>query len=164
MDDLGLALILLLVSSQSRAQEVFFDYGLGIFNSAKNAPTEVKVADIGYRGELYNGLYWQSKVGYWGEGSGDPTRNSSFYFSTGPTLLIDLKPIELRSGWGLATISDPDSYLGGNFPQFNGEVYAGVRDMYGNGIGVKYEHISSAGLVQPNVGRDFIALEISSKW
>lgn len=164
MNDLGLALVLLFISSQSHAQEIFFGYGLGVSNSAKNTHTEVKVANVGYRGELYNGLYWQFKGGYWGEGSSDPTRKSSLYFSTGPGLLIDLNPIELRSGWGLAAISRPDSYLGGAFPQFNGEVYAGVRDRHGNGIGIKYEHISSAGLVQPNVGRDFMLMEISTKW
>lgn len=164
MDDFGIALIVLFAASQAHAQEVFFGYGVGTFSSAKDAPSEVKTASLGYRGELYNGIYWQAKGGYWLDNSGDLSRKGSIYFSTGPSFLVDLKPIEIRSGIGLAFITQSDSYLGGNFPQFNEELYMGVRDKFGNGIGIKYEHISSAGLIQPNVGRDFVSVEISTKW
>lgn len=153
-----------LTSTTSYADETFGAYGIGAFNSAKNARAEVKAINLGYRSEIYNGFYWQYKIGYWGEGSGDERRKSSFYISIGPGLTIDLKPIELRSGWGIGAISNPDNYLGGRFPQFNGELYAGLRDRKNNGIGIKYEHISSASLIQPNIGRDFILLELSQKW
>lgn len=156
--------LIMLLSVSAQADEVFSSYGVGAFNSAKNSPAEVKVVNVGYRPELYNGFYWQFKAGYWGEGSGDESRKSSFYASTGPGLMIDLKPIEIRSGWGLCAITQPDAYLGGRFPQFNGELYFGLRDRKDNGIGVKYEHISSAGLVVPNDGRDFFILEISQRW
>lgn len=159
-----IGLFCILLCSASYADETFGSYGLGAFNSAKNSAAEVKVANLGYRAEIYNGFYWQFKGGYWGEGSGDPTRKSSFYASTGPGLTIDLRPVELRSGWGICAISNPDSYLGGRFPQFNGELYVGLRDKHDNGLGVKYEHISSAGLITPNDGRDFYILELSQKW
>lgn len=156
--------LFLLMATSSHAQEIGFSYGLGVFNSAKVSPTELKVANLAYRLELYNGIYWQTKVGYWGDGSGDPNRHSSFYLSTGPGLLVDLNPVELRSGWGLTAINRADSYLGGVFPQFNGEVYAGLRDKKGDGMGLKYEHISSAGLITPNLGRDFLMIEMSTRW
>jgi hypothetical protein len=54
--------------------------------------------------------------------------------------------------------------LGGAFPQFHGELYGGLRDSQGNGIGIKYNHFSSAGLVTPNQGRDFVLLELSVKY
>ena len=155
---------LLLFASPAFADEVFFGYGVGVFNSAKTSPTEAKVANLGVRTDLFGGFYWQFKLGYWGDGSGDPNRHNSAYISSGPGILVDLRPVEIRSGWGLAAITNPDSYLGGRFPQFNGELYLGLRDRYGSGIGVKYEHISSAGLIQPNEGRDFAALEISFRW
>jgi hypothetical protein len=164
MSDLLTALAFLAASSHTHYEEYFFGYGVGVANSAKNSSTEVKTLDLGYRVEVYNGIYWQAKAGFWGDGSGDPTRKSSFYLSTGPSLLVDLNPIELRSGWSLAGITSPDSYLGGAFPQFNGELYLGVRDRYGNGTGVKYQHFSSAGIYQPNVGRDFLMMELSLKW
>lgn len=152
------------MSNVSFADEVFFGYGVGVFNSAKDSPTEVKVANIGYRADILAGIYWQFKVGYWGDGSGDNSRHNSAYISSGPGIRVDLAPIELRSGWGLAAITNPDSYLGGYFPQFNGELYLGLRDKWGDGLGIKYEHVSSAGLLQPNLGRDFAALEISLRW
>lgn len=157
-------LTLLLAAVSARADEGFASFGLGVFNSAKYSAGEVKVGSVGIREEIHQGIYWQYKLGYFGEGSGDPTRKSSFYASTGPGMLIDLQPVEMRAGYGLAAISNPDSYLGGRFPQFQGEIYLGLRDPKGNGIGVQYEHISSAGIVTPNYGRDFMVLQLSQKW
>lgn len=164
MNDLATALFMLLATSNSNAEEAFLSYGVGTFASARDSGAETKVINGGYRLELINGFYWQFKSGYWKDMSGDPTRKDSLYFSTGPTMLIDLRPVEIRTGIGLSGITNPDSYLGGYFPQFNEELYVGGRDKNGNGIGVKYEHISSAGIIQPNVGRDFLILEISTKW
>ncbi|MCX9024629.1 MAG: acyloxyacyl hydrolase [Candidatus Methanoperedens sp.] len=156
--------LVLLIASSAHSQELGFSYGLGVFNSAKLSAVEVKVVNLAYRYEILNGLYWQAKVGYWGDGSGNPTRKGSFYASTGLGMKLDFRPIEFRSGWSLAGISQTDGYLGGNFPQFNGEIYVGVRDKKGNGAGIKYEHISSAGYFAQNVGRDFILLEMSKLW
>lgn len=148
----------------ANADSSFFNFGLGIANSAKTSRGETKVGALGYRSDLFDGIYWQYKVGFYGDGSGDETRKSSAFAFTGPGMLIDFKPIEIRAGWGLGGIATPDSYLGGRFPQFNGEVYLGVRDHRGNGIGLGYEHISSAGLVTPNQGRDFFVLQLSQQW
>lgn len=156
--------LLALISTPALADTMYSGYGLGVFNSAKSSAAEVKVGHIGYLKDLWDGVYWQAKVGYWGDGSGDGSRRNSAYVSTGPGLLIDLGQVEIRSGWGLAAISTPDSYLGGHFPQFNGDLYVGLRDKRGNGIGLQYEHTSSAGLVTPNAGRDFILLQISQSW
>lgn len=155
---------LILLSTLAQADEAFVGFGVGVFNSALYHTGEVKVGQVGYRKDIFNGIYWQAKLGFFGDGSGDPTRNSSLYASTGPGLLIDLKPIEMRAGYGIAAISTPDSYLGGRFPQFQGEFYVGVRDHRGNGMGLQYEHISSAGLVTPNMGRDFLILQLSQQW
>lgn len=161
----NLAIILFLaLASTARADEGFFSFGIGQANSAKYHTGEVKVGNVGLREEIYQGIYWQYKVGYFGDGSGDPTRKGSLYASMGPGMLIDLRPVEMRAGYGLAAISTPDSYLGGRFPQFQGEIYMGFRDHRGNGIGLQYEHISSAGLVTPNQGRDFLVLQLSQQW
>lgn len=157
-------IIAMVLSQPCLADESFVSFGIGAFNSAKQSHAETKVANLGYRSEIYDGIFWQWKAGFWGDGSGDSTRKSSFYVSTGPGMLIDLKPVEIRAAWGIGGISTTDSYLGGRFPQFNGEIYIGLRDHRGNGIGVKYEHISSAGLVQPNGGRDFTIVELSQGW
>jgi hypothetical protein len=157
--------VLSLMSLTAQAGEPFVGYGVGIFHSADYGPVSTKLFQLGYRTDLAGGFYWQNRVGYWSDSSPKETnRKNSAYASTGIGFLIDLRPIELRSGWGISGITTPDSMLGGHFPQFNGDLYIGVRDRNGNGIGVQYEHISSAGIVTPNEGRDFITLQLSTKW
>lgn len=157
-------LLFLLFSTYASADEVFVNYGIGLGESAVNSMVETKMIDFGYRDFLYNGFYWQNTLGYYGDGSGNPQRKSSFYGSTGFGLEVDIHPVELHSGWALAAISTPDIYLGGNLPMFNGNLGVNIRDKHQNGIGLTYSHISSAGLVQPNQGRDFLTLELSFKW
>lgn len=159
-----LLLLLLLMSSTCRADEAFLGYGLGIFNDAEYFVGQNKYGEIGYRQFLWDGIYWQYKGGFWGEGSPDSTRKAGFWVSTGPGLELDLQPIEIRSGWSIAAISTPDSQLGSRFPQFNGELYFGLRDKKGDGVGIQYEHISCASFCTPNQGRDFLILQLSQKW
>jgi Lipid A 3-O-deacylase (PagL) len=151
--------LFLLFSIIANADEVFLGYGLGVFNNS-----DTRVVNLGYREDIWQGIYWQNKLGFWSDGSGDPNRGSSLYASSGPGLLIDLDPIEIRNGIGLAIISSPDSYLGGIFPEFNENLYVGLRDKRGNGIGVEYEHLSNAGIYSQNMGRDFLEIQLSQRW
>ena len=164
MSDLCLGLILLIACTPTHADEAFVGYGIGIFNDASYNVGQMKVGDLGYRHFLFDGVYWQNKVGYWGEGSPDLSRSSSGFISSGLGLEMDLQPFELRSGYGLAAITSPDSQLGAVFPQFNGDLYAGFRDKKGDGIGLEYNHISCASFCSPNLGRDFIMIQLSQKW
>lgn len=157
-------ILCLLISSVCLADEVFLGYGVGVFGDAKYYTGQNKYLELGYRSVVWEGIYWQFKGGCWGEASPDKSRTSSAWLSSGPGLEVDLSPIEIRSGWGLAAISSPDSQLGGHFPQFNGEMYIGLRDKRGDAIGLQYEHISSAGIINPNLGRDFVTLQLSQKW
>lgn len=144
--------------------EAYLAYGVGVFHDADAFAGQNKYFNAGYRRGLWRGFYWNTKLGYYGEGSPDPTRKSSFFTSTGPGLELSLGALEIRSGWGIAAISTTDSQLGGRFPQFNGNAAIGIRDSKGDGLAIEYNHISSAGLVSPNQGRDFILLELSEKW
>lgn len=155
---------LLLLSTPVLADEAFLGYGVGILHDADHYVGQNKYAELGYREFIYKGVYWQYKGGFWGEGSSDITRKAGFWVSSGPGFEVDVQPIEIRSGWGLAAISTPDSQLGAYFPQFNGELYLGLRDKQGDGAGVQYEHISCANFCSPNQGRDFIVLQLSLKW
>ena len=148
----------------AQAEEAFVGYGLGVFHSAEKSPVETKILQVGYRVDLLDGFYWQARAGYWNDSSHELDRKSSGYASTGFGFLIDLKPMEFRSGWGIGGVTTTDGFLGGYFPQFNGELYVGARDKNGHGIGLQYEHISSAGIVTPNQGRDFVTLQLSTKW
>ncbi len=158
------AILCLLAGAPAHADEAFVGYGLGVFNSADEWIGQVKVGEVGYRHFLFDGVYWQNKAGYWGEGSNDKTRRASAWVSSGVGMELDLQPFEMRSGYGLAAISHPDSQLGSRFPQFNGELYVGLRDKEGDGVGFQYEHISCASFCSPNQGRDFVILQLSQKW
>lgn len=149
----------LLFSAAVSADEVFLGYGMGVVNS-----TDSRDVNLGFRKDLSDGFFWQFKGGLWVDNSGDPTRSNSGFVSSGPGFLVDFNPIEIRTSVGLAAITSPDSILGGPFPQFNEDLYVGVRDKRGNGVGFVYEHISSAGIEQPNYGRDFIELQWSKRW
>jgi hypothetical protein len=161
-------LVLLLISTTCFAYddgETFLGYGVGVFNDAKYYPGQNKYGEIGLRSFLFQGIYLQNKLGYEGEGSPDKTRKSGFWGSSGPGMEIDLRPIEMRAGGGLGFISNPDSQLGGVFPQFNTYFAIGVRDRKGDGMAFEYNHLSSAGLASgANEGRDFVILELSQKW
>lgn len=157
-------LAFLLCSLPSEADELFAGYGLGIFRGADSFFGQTKYADLGYRDFLWNGIYWQSKLGYIGEGSPDLTRKSGGWGSTGFGLESDLNPVELRGGAALAFITTPDSQLGAVFPQFNEDISIGFRDKTNNGIALQYNHISCATFCSPNLGRDFVVLELSIKF
>jgi Lipid A 3-O-deacylase (PagL) len=159
-----IAALLILSSSVAMADEGFIGYGLGVFHDADEHLGQNKYLELGLREDIWQGIYWQYKGGFWGEGSTDPTRKAGFWVSTGPGFEVDLNPVEFRSGWGLAAISNPDSQLGSYFPQFNGEIYLGLRDKKGDGVGFQYEHISCATFCNPNQGRDFVILQLSQKW
>jgi len=154
-------LALLLPTAAYCSDEMYLSFGFGAFSSAVNSPVEVKMYNGGYRLDIGNGFYCKFEGGAWADTSGQSGRSGSGYISSGPGIKIDLNPFEIRSGIALAAITTPDSYLGGAFPQFNEELYIGVRDKIGNGIGVEYEHISSANLYQENQGRDFAILQWS---
>lgn len=155
--------ILMTMTLNAFADEYFLGYGLGMFNSADHSPAQVKTLNLGCRSYFAPGFYTSYKGGFWIDNSPVSDRNGSIYASLGLGMKVEIQYIEMRAGWGLGAISSKDSYLGGNFPQFNGEIYFGFRDFTGHGIGLQYEHISSAGIVMPNKGRDFLLLQLSMK-
>jgi lipid A 3-O-deacylase PagL len=148
----------------AKADEAFMGFGVGVFNSAKHGYGEAKTYDLGARQDLVDGFYWQEKVGLWGIGGNPEGMKSSGYASTGLGFRVDFNPVEFHAGWSVAGITTPDTYLGGYF-QFNGDLGFTLRDTrHGNGIGLSYGHISSAGIEMPNQGRDFVTLELSQRW
>jgi len=164
MNDFCLALLCLLASAPTHADEAFVSYGVGVFHDADQWLGQMKIAEGGYRHFVFDGVYVQAKVGYWGEGSNDKERKNSAYAAVAPGMEVDLRPIELRGSYGVAIITTPDTQLGTRFPQFNGEIYIGLRDRRGDGIGIEYQHFSCASFCSPNQGRDAAALQLSLKW
>lgn len=158
-----LIILFFLNPSSCSSDELFFSYGLGVFKSAENVISETKAAHVGYRYGIFSPWSLQVKWGGWFDGSNNPIRSSSFYSSAGPQYIISTGYFEIRNGISVGFITNTDGYLGGNL-NFNPELYVGVRDKEGSGIGIVYNHFSSAGLNPINMGRDFVLIELSGKF
>jgi hypothetical protein len=151
--------LLLLWATLVDAAEPYLNYGVGVSRSL-----DTLTIGVGVRHDLVYGWYVNHETGIWVDRSGDPARCSSWYLGTGLGFMVDLRPLEFRNGYGVSFVSGTDSLLGGHLPQFHGELYLGLRDSVGNAFGIKYGHFSSAGLYEPNAGRDFVSLELSTRW
>lgn len=154
--------IFTLLSLNSNAEEVFGSFGIGVFNSAKSNPSEVRDIYVGWRKPIAQGTYFQVKGGMWADSAGQGRTNGGF-IGVGPGMMVDLNPVLIRAGVNGTVITNPDAYLGGWF-QMNEEVYLGLRDGIGNSIGIVYDHFSNAGIVQPNQGRDMISIQVGQSF
>lgn len=143
----------------SYGDEIFMSYGLGVFKSAENTISETKVVNLGYRKTLLSPWNLELKTGGWFDGSNNPLRHSSLYASAGPQYVITNGAFVLRNGIGFGFITSPDMYLGGYF-QFNPQLYLGYCDKDRACIGLNFNHFSSGGLSQPNIGRDSLSIEL----
>lgn len=141
------------------ADENLLSYGLGVFHSAENWPTETKFIRVAHRGDFDHISYWQAEGGLWVDTAGNGRYSSSF-LAASVGLKIDLSPIYFSNSFGLAAIAVPDTYLGGVFPQFTEEFTIGVKGTNNTSLGLSYKHFSSAGIISPNMGRDFLILSL----
>ncbi len=154
------ALLLILVSSIAHAKgdELLLDAGLGAFSTEGYSLSQVKFAKIGLQEDLWYSLKQRFNVGGWLDNRGQGRTSSAFGgYQIGFDVQNDVFEASVFSGPSL--ISSPDVALGG-IAQFNETVFFGIKDKAGETIGMAYNHFSSAGLEMPNMGKDFMCLEI----
>jgi Lipid A 3-O-deacylase (PagL) len=145
----------ILYAMSAKADEVYLTGAVGVFNSGKSSLSETKYTAAGYRTSL--GWFKQDlELGGWIDRV--PGRSGSAYSAYQVGWEVD-GPMIMRVMTGPAFISTTDEYLGGHF-QLKDDFYLGIKDTEGRTMGVKYNHISSAGIETPNIGRDFFGLEI----
>lgn len=146
------------VCLHSASAGTYIGYGVGVGHSAEHGATETKVLNLGYRDDLFLGLSYQMEVGYFNDIAGNGRKSSAW---VGPSLGVEVNayPLTLRQMIGPSFLSTTDSYLGGHF-QFNNDLYVGLKDKQDRSIGVNYKHLSSAGIYQPNIGRDLILVQV----
>lgn len=64
----------------------------------------------------------------------------------------------------IALMSSTDAYLGSLY-QFSEQLGLGIKDKNTQvGIGLTYTHISNAGIVTPNKGKDLMGIQVSIPW
>jgi hypothetical protein len=146
--------------SWCRADEVYSTAALGVFNSGKQSLSEEKFLNVGYRKPL-GPFIEQAEIGGWTDRAGNG-RGGSAYGAYQLGFEVH-GPILGRIATGPALITSPDSYLGGVF-QFTEDFFAGEEDAQGHSIGFIYKHISSAGIEQPNIGRDQMGFQIGLRF
>lgn len=151
--------LFLLLSLPAASDETVISYGLGIFHSAEHSPVETKIVRLARRQDFDSVSYWQLEGGLWVDIDGEG-RSSSMFGAASVGIKVDMRPFFFRNSLGVGFITAPDVYLGGAFPQFTEEFTLGAEGTNGTSIGLAYKHFSSAGIVSPNMGRDFIILSI----
>ncbi|CAM6003922.1 unnamed protein product [Sphagnum balticum] len=151
-------LVALLVATPVFAQDEFLiDAGLGAFSTIGDTLAQVKFGKIGLQEDLWYALKQRFNVGGWLDAR-DGMANSGFAgYQLGFVVQNDIYEMSIFSG--PSVITSPDTSLGGRF-QFNETVFFGIKDKLGNSIGAAYNHFSSAGIEMPNLGKDFLCLEI----
>lgn len=151
-------LILLLISSTAYADQFVTDVGLGQFGSRGASLSQDKFAKVGVQEELWNPFYQRFNLGGWMDTRGQDYSGAAFFgYQVGFEVTND---IFQGSIWtGPTVISATDQVLGGPI-QFNETIFFGIVDKNKDSIGIAYNHFSSASLYTPNLGRDYIGLEI----
>lgn len=120
-------LILLLISTAFAA-----DTSLGVGESSFQA---------NYRESVWDGIYLQFKGAYF----------DGVHVGAGGGLQIDLKPVELRGGLSAGPTT------GQAFLELDKEVYCGLRDRSGNGIGLQYDILSKS-------SRDYFTIQLIQRF
>lgn len=155
-----LILLMFAFSIQSYAQDDQWaiDGGLGVFSTQGTSLSDVKFAKVGIQEDIWDAFKQRVSVGGWLDSRGSGYSGSAF---GGYQLGFEVNNSVFQGGifTGPTLISTTDKDLGGIF-QFNDSINFGIKDDRGNVIGIVYNHFSSAGLESPNLGKDFMGLEI----
>lgn len=155
-------LFLLLLSPYVSAEdkEVTVNFGAGVFNSGVNSLAESKVLTLGLNNFFYGRrMFYRYELGLFTDSAGNGRKGSAF----GAGLLgvnVENPVFYAQGAFGASLLGTTDSYLGGHF-QFTEEVSVGINGTSATKLGFFYKHMSSAGIYDPNVGRDFVGVKLS---
>lgn len=151
---IALTILFFYTSHHARADDYSVRFGPGIANSKLTGATKA----FGFRREAE--MDWGLNNAFELGGYTDSRANHSAagLFKT----QLGVKPgmqegIYGKAFTGPCLISTTDSALGGHF-QFCEDIGIGLRDTK-TFMGIAYQHISSAGIESPNLGRDNILFE-----
>lgn len=156
MNKVGIGIIGMLTATQAMAGS-YIKFGSGALTQDI---AETRVIEVGYKHRLGFLLDYELGLGYYADRRSDLGRKSSVYSTASLGLDVKTGGVYIEAFGGLALISNPDSLLGGTFPQFTESLNIGLYDNRDVKIGFGYRHISSAGIFSPNMGRDFITINL----
>lgn len=163
---LNLLGILILGMAPLVEANVFAQWGVSAQHPGTQDMSAVKFVEFGRSGDYGRMAYtlgtggWIDNTGYTAK-SGDTTytAHSSYFVET----LFGVEPksdhFYLNYKLGPVIISDTDALLGSNV-QCGHELGFGMLDARGVRVGIIIKHFSNAGLVRPNIGRNFIGMRM----
>jgi hypothetical protein len=149
-----LALLTLLLSSTSLADGGYLKYGIGV----NDTPGATKAIFTGYQADITKVFMYQLELG----GYRDNNQSQDLIGVVSASIGVNTESNSgffLKVFFGPSLISQGDSRLSGNF-QFNNDLELGIKGFNDFSIGLDFKHISNAGLVPPNQGRDFLLLKL----
>ena len=151
-------LVLIFLCSIPVSAQQYMEAGTGLWNETQKQNSDVKFIEYGgiAVGNRYNLL---GGVGHWWDASHYFGAKDSFYFRTGLGVAIRTLPLCPSLYFGPAFITSPDTVLATNF-QFALEGNLMLIDNRSMGLGITIKHFSNAGIVQPNIGRNFVGARV----
>jgi len=157
-----IAIITVLLSNAvfAYAGDLLISAGVGQNILDRNGIPFERVGSIGYCYGLGPDLFIKPEAGYFGALAGDGLSSGWITSVIGVKATSQVGP-QLHIGLGPSYLTTPDNIkLSGHF-QFTLEGGIGMVDSTGKvSIGLSWHHISDAGIEQPNLGRDFIMVEL----
>lgn len=149
-----LGLLSSLISTYAKADEYILRFG-GMLNQ----PTLVqnKLVSLAYSGPISTIFDYQIEGGWFVDNN---VNKKTLFIS--PTVGFNTTSGSLYLGifFGPSLVSNTDSYLSTPY-EFHTNFEVGFRDpKKGTDIGVGFKHMSNAGIVGPNLGRDFLYIKI----
>lgn len=151
-----LILLLLLMPINSFSADLgFMKLGSGLDS---NNWFSTKILSVGYQSHLiglfdyqletgmFNDLYQpQGLIGFVGASVGVHVDTSSGFYA--------------KLFFGPSAVTQTDTRLSSIF-EFNDDIEVGLKDARGVSVGINFKHLSNAGFVLPNLGRDFLILQL----
>lgn len=158
-----ITLLLSLVSMLSYGieREYYVKYGIGITPEAK-LNVGIKTAAFGLQTNISRNIIQQVEAGFYTDSRARGSTKGSPFAFYGLGIEAMTSTFFAQVVWSLGGILNPDAVLGGHF-QFAHDFVLGIKGPTGGFIALDYKHISSAGIHQPNMGRDFIAVKTGVK-
>lgn len=154
-----LLLIVLLLSRPSLGSNNAVVLNIGVGSGIMKGPGTPfeRSFQLGFEHWLAPGLFVRPQAGYFLDVSGE---NKSSFTASGLIGVAAKSPMGavLHLAFGPMWLQNTDNLLGGHF-QFNLEGGIGI---YGENVGIEavWWHFSSAGIYQPNKGRDFPGVQV----
>lgn len=146
------------MSSLAYGDQIVTDVGLGQFGSKGSSLSQDKFAKVGIQEEIWNSFQQRLNVGGWLDSRG-PNYSNSLFMGYQIGFQVTNSVLEGSIWTGPTLLTATDQTLGGIF-QLNETIFFGVVGKDKNSIGFAYNHFSSGSIESPNLGRDYIGIQI----